>query len=280
MEIDGQEAVESVGPESQELNSLGGVAPVEPPAPKPVWADAVEKFPEGLRGLATEQFTTWDTQVNQKFSQIHEQYKPLKAYETFAQAQIAPEELQEAHAFAQMIKSDPEGVTRALAQSLGLTFAEAAEVIEESQSQEVNPEIESLRQAQQQMAEAFEEQQRSFAMQQEEARQAQSIEAEIEQINSTFGKMSQPVLNEVLQRAHDMSLRTGAPVSLTDAYKSLEQFVGAVQKTTPRPGALAPRTIPSGNAQPIAPPAKSLGQMTPAETRAYAAEVMARNLAQ
>ena len=264
-------------------NALGGVAPPAAPAEgeNPAWASALEKFPEGLRGVARETFSEWDRNTQAKFNQIHEQYKPFKP---FLDQGLDPEWMQQAVTVAQQLETDPEGFTRTIAQHLGLTFAEAQQAIEDAtgagtDTGETDPRLVELQQSQAALIEMFQQQEQARQFEQLSVQAEQSLTSELAQLEATHGKMTDVVRNEVLQRALMMNAATGQPASLEDAYASLEQFVSQI-RSVPRPGAMAPRVIPSGSSVPAPPAGKSLGSMSSAEAKQYAADIAARYMTQ
>lgn len=279
--MDPEEATGEVTTEV-ESNALGGNA-VETPAPAETshpWDSYVEKFPEGVRGIARESFSELEKNFNGQFQKVHEQYRPFK---NFIDQKVDPERLNAAYQFATQFEADPQQFVTYLAEHLGLTIQQAQAVAEavadDESTTEENPEIASLREQQEQFMQQV--------LQHQQAQEAEKINQEADanlrdelvEIESKYGKMTDVVRNEVLNRALAMSYQTNKPISLMDAYESLERFVGQVQ-SAPRPGASAPRVLSSGSAVPITPSGKSLGQMSNKETKAAAGAVVARMLAE
>lgn len=78
--------------------------------------------------------------------------------------------------------------------------------------------------------------------------------------------MNKVVKEQLLKEALRLTTVSGKPVSLTDAWKSLEAFVKAVREV-PRPGQLAPKVLSGSNAHPAPDPEKPLGKLSANETK-------------
>lgn len=266
-----------------DTNALGGTIP-QPTQENPAWAGYVEKFPTELMPLAKETFAEWDKNVQQKFQSIHEQYKPFKP---FLDQKVDPGELDAAWKIAGILKQDPTGFAKLLAEQVGLTFTEAQQVTQELQNQqqdpdeaeEVDPALAGLQQQVQQLTQ--------FIAQQQQQEQQAQIQAEVDaDLNNQFaaledkyGKLDQVIKNQVLREALRLSVETDQPVTMEQAYSNLEQFVSQVRQV-PRPGQFAPQVLPKGGGMPLSPAPKNPGEMSSSERKQQAAAVAARLIAQ
>ncbi len=275
---------EPVGEEvSSETNALGGtpVEPETPSEPSHPWDGYVEKFPEGVRGIARESFGDMEKNFNSRFQKVQEQYSP---YKRFVDDKVDPQKLTGAYQFAEAFEQDPQGVVTALAKELGLTLAQAEQLAEETaqeqqEGQETDPRIAELEEKQQQFMQQIMEQQQAQEAERLNQEVSQGIEAELAAIDAKYGKMTDAIKQEVMRRAVLMIDQTGGPVSMEAAYLDLERFMSQLINA-PRPGAIAPRVTPSGNSTPLTPQGKSPGQWTDKETKEAASAVYARMLAQ
>lgn len=269
--------------EAVDTNALGGVS--IPQATQgndnPAWAPYLEKFPEPVRGIARETFSEWDKGVQRRFGEIHDQYRDFKQ---FADQGVKPEDLQNAWGLASILQNDPQGFAQMLAQHLGMTIQQAEAATEQLQQEdssqgELDPRIQKLQKDQQELMDYIRHQEESAQQAQMAQQQEQQLTAEMSDLEKKYGingKMDDFIKNKVLEEALRLSMLTDKPVTMEQAYLSLEQFVSQV-RTAPRPGDSAPRVMSSGGMQPVTLPVDP-GKMSGKQTREYAAEVAARLL--
>lgn len=247
----------------------------------PSWASYVKEFPEQLQGMARDTFKKWDADVQGQFTKIHEQYRPFKSY---IDNKVDPAKLDQAYALANQLESDPEQFARLLAGHLGLTIEEAkqavADVAEPDNSPDANSDFARLQQRQDELVQMFQQQEDTRQQEALTSKYTKQIEDEIGLIESTYGKMTDPVRDAVLEHAYARSVATNREVSLPEAYQSLNTLItqATQARSTPRPGATAPRMVPAGNTVPTVPDGKSLGTLTDKETRDMAAAVISAHV--
>lgn len=275
--MDDETQVEEVA--AGNTDALGGTIPQAPAPENPAWAPYVEKFPEVVQHIAKETFSEWDKGVQQRFQAIHEQYKPFKSY---VEQGVDPVRIQSALGLAELLEQNPREFAGLLAEQLGLTVAEAnavtKELVEgEVSEEEVDPRYTQLQQQQEQLIEYITQRDAAEQQQQLQQQQETQLSTELEQLETKYGPLQDVIKNQVLREALRLSAETNKPVSLQQAYDNLESFVSAV-RNVPRAGQNAPRVMPSGSSIPVTPPSKTLGQLSPAETKEYVAQLLARQL--
>lgn len=263
--------------EGGETNALGGTL-AQPVKENPAWSQYVDQFPDVVKPQARTIFSQWDKDVQSRFQGIHEQYKPFKS---FIDNGVNPEELNSAWEIAQIMQRDPQGFTRLLAEQLGLSIEEAQALEEavENDDEYDDPRYEQLQSQVQQLSNFIEQQQQQQIAMQQQQEVEQQLDNEFNELEAKYGKLSPTIKNQVLREALRIVNETNQPVTMEQAYNSLEQFVREVREV-PRPGTNAPPVLPGGGGMPLTPAGKSPGQMTATERKARAAEVAARLLAQ
>lgn len=97
---------------------------VTPPTPEvstnPLYAEYLEKIPEGFRPIVEPVFKDWDAGVTRKFQEVHQQYDPWKpVIESGFDPNVAQQSLQ----LVQALEQQPESVLLALAQAYGVELA-------------------------------------------------------------------------------------------------------------------------------------------------------------
>ena len=264
----------------ENTNALGGTIPqAEPTDNNPPWQSQLEKFPESVRHIARDAFTEWDKGTQQRFTAIQEKYKP---YQSFVDQGVDAEKLNSAYGLSQLLEQDPPAFTRLLAKELGLTIQEAEAVAEEmapDDNSDLDPRIVQMQQQQQGLMDYIQNRDQEEQTARDIQQQEQSLTAELDQIERQFGVMTLEVKNQVMREALRLSVEHNAPVTMTEAYNSLESFVNSI-RSAPRPGQNAPRILSSGGSVPIVPKGKTMGKMSNEETQNMVAEHLARMLAE
>lgn len=104
----------------------------EPAPTPPMYADILEKLPDSVRPLVEPSFKDWDTKVQERFNAVRKE--EADKYESWKPITDSwdPEVVSEAMKLAQFMQQDPAGLTKALAEQLGLTVSEAKAVIKEA----------------------------------------------------------------------------------------------------------------------------------------------------
>lgn len=282
----GSDETQAMGSEGQVTDGLGGNLPPQPstgtPGENPAWKEYLDQFPDSVRHIARDAFTKWDSGVQQRFDSINKQYQP---YKSFIDQKLDPNELNSAYQVASMLRDDPVGFTQLLAERLGLTLTEAQALTEQVSNEtqdepEEDPRIQQLMESQQQLLSTFQQQEQARQQEQMVQQQTQQMEVEFAQIEQAYGRpLPVELKNEVMREALRLSHETNKPVSMQDAYSSLEKLVSAV-RNVPRPGATAPRTMPSGGSMPVSKPQQSLGSLTSKDTKGLVTQLLIQANAQ
>lgn len=256
-------------------------APAETPSDNPAWASHLEKFPEGMRGLARDSFAEFDKGVQSQFEKIHQQYAP---YKPFLENKVDPQRLIDAYNFALNLEQDPVGTTKLLAQQLGISLAEAQQVVDEAQQEgdedeNVDPRYQQLEQNFQNLSEFIQQQEQQRIAQEQQAQLDAELDSGFAEIESQIGgKLPDLVKNQVLQQMLYMSSMQNRAVTVQEAFAEVNKFVEQIRQQ-PRPGATAPRVTPSGGSIPVSPPdGKTLGQLSPSERKKLAGAVVSRQV--
>jgi hypothetical protein len=247
-------------------------APEETPRDNPAWG--IDAFPEGFRGVAREKFSEFDRNHQQGIQKVHEQYAP---YKQFLDAKVDPAKLEQAYQFAISLEQDPAGVTKMLAQHLGLSIQEAEAVIADAeQEQQGDPQLTAMQAKLQEMENFIASQQQQTQQEQLIAEQNNLLDQGFASIEKSIGGALDPqVKNAVLRQMFYNQEITGKPADIFEAFQQVNEFVTQI-RAVPRPGESAPRVVHSGNTVQVAAPGKKVSEMSDSERRAYAATVAAR----
>jgi len=151
------------------------------------WASYLSELPESVRPLVEPQFKAWDSNVTQRFQQVHSQYEPLKPYQQFTDAGWSPEDLTQALQLRAALETDPQAVYQALVDNYGYgtPTGEQGQADEPDGTTEYNdPRLTQLEAQQQQMLE--------FLQQQETTKQQvledQQLDTYLNNLKQTFGE--------------------------------------------------------------------------------------------
>lgn len=247
----GYEAPEATGPDT-----TGGF--------NPAWEPIKEKLGDAAFQLIQPELSKWDTGVNKRFESINSEYAPYKDLGT-------PEELNNYRAIVQQMDENPEAMYEALGNFLQEngrmpTKAEAQDIADDidsegSYSEEFDPRIAELAQGQEAIM-AFLEQQQEYELQMEAESE---LDSEIKDLVNSKG-YSEADMQEILRTAAFLSSQGDQFVPLAQA---AEQFDSLRERilTTPRPGAFAPRLLPTSGGTPQGQSQKSVGEMSRNETQ-------------
>lgn len=274
--------------QEEQVSSEETQAPTENPGGNPAWAPILEALPESLHGIITPKLKEWDQGVTKRFQDIHNQYAPFKP---FLEQKVDPQRLQVGMQVLDVLDRDPVSFYRNMEQQLrsaGLieeakAAAEAAEDAEEEQQEKetVDPRIKKIEEQQQQFMQNLEQ----ARLQQEQQRAQQETDAavdrELAELQQKYGPLDEPMQRELFLRY--LALATAAeqqgakePPTLLDAMESLQGFV-TYHSQRPRPA--APKVVPPGGGLP-APTQKPVGQLTEAERRERAAQLVRQMMEQ
>lgn len=212
------------------------------------YAELLDGLPAEFHSTVAEKIKKWDqnaTSMQQKVHQQYAQYKPL------LERNIDPATINTALGFADALNANPLAVFEQLKQHLisaGM-YEEAAAVqqeqddLEEEQQQVNDPRIDTLAQQNAFLMQRFQQEE-----QERETQQAQEeIDGEFAELESVTGALPEEFKREIALRAVTLTNARPAgspPVTVREAFQSLQQFMKTTRKTSPN--ASAPR-LPSGN---------------------------------
>lgn len=210
------------------------------------WKPVLDVLPEQMHLLIKEPLKQWD----QNYQKLQEEYKP---YKDLPEGWRDPERLNAAINVMENINNDPHQVLKVLAESLGVSLAEAKEIVKEA---EAEPELEFTedddprlialsKQIQQERAEREEfiaqqverEEQRLIA---EQAKiEGAQIDRQVQQIvdaghYGTTNEQRTPLIQDLMLRA-DYAFKNGSRDPIGDAFKAQQAVFGVVaQRSTPQ----------------------------------------------
>jgi hypothetical protein len=87
----------------------------------------LNEFPEALRPQVEPIFDKWDTDMNNRFKDIHEQYEP---YKTFVDNNVDPDYLQAGVGLLEQVNNDPQKVFTALANHLQTQGVDLSQLVQ------------------------------------------------------------------------------------------------------------------------------------------------------
>lgn len=83
----------------------------------PKWSKLLEVLPESLHGLVTPHLSEWDKGVQEKITELHNQYNP---YKEFVESKVDPNQINQSLQLAQAIQEDPAGVVERMVEHFKL----------------------------------------------------------------------------------------------------------------------------------------------------------------
>lgn len=216
----------------------------------PFWGDVEKLTGPNVYKLIQPHLAKADTAARQRVEAVNQSYAPWKA---FADQGIAPEHVQQALGVVQQLNSSPEQVFESLRSfleregRLPSTTELKQEVIEDESGSEPqeDPRLTALEQQQQALFEFIQNQQLQ-ERRQVEAQQADTwLDSEVSKLQDPKFGFDGDDIKEIVRIAAFQSQQTGQEPTSLDA--AAAQFIAMRDRirTTPRPGALAPR-LPSG----------------------------------
>ena len=245
------------------------------PSENPAWSEYLTDIPEGYKGLVSDKFREWDSNVTKRFQEIHNQYEPLKAYQSFAQNSVDPEMLQAGLALFQRLQADPQAFYQQLGEHFGLTPQQAQEAMEEAEDEESqdrvvsDPRVDQIEQMQKQMYEMFQQQQQQEYYAQVEA----DTDAEINSFREAHPEVTDAQMSPIMRIAVMGVQQHGPKFSFEDAYRIFVQETNAHAQN--RPGNNAPRVV-SPNGQPSQPPQPKFEDLDEDQRRSLMVEDLKR----
>lgn len=250
----------------------------------PAWETFREKLdPISFRAIQDD-LKAMDASAQQRITSVNEQYKPWKQ---FADAGLAPEQIQQAVTIAQQLNEKPEEIYTALG-----TFLERNGRLPNKQElkQEVNeqqddpdaeaaldPRFKSLEQQQQAIMEFLQNQQQAEIERTADA----AIDSEIKALRAAHPELTDADEKEIISRAALIAQQNFAAgnkkvPTLEEAHANFDALRTRIL-STPRPGDSAPQLLPTSGGVPSAANQKSLGSLTNQETQNLIADLMEKN---
>ena len=264
-------------------------APAETTAPtdssaqgdNPAWSELLGVLPQEFQTLAKPHLRKWDEGVNQRFTKIREEATaPYQPYQQFVDQKVDPQELSAAYQVWDRLNNSPVEMfnqMKSLLQQQGLLPADDAALEGEVVPTEEDPvqqQLQQLAAQQQAFMEAMQQAKMAEIQQQESAKIDAQLSSELQQLESVTGKIPEPILEEVYNRASMLTDLYRRPVSLIEAFQNLQQL--QQQFVQNRPGPNAPRVVPSGGGFPA--PQVDRSALSSEEGRSAAiAAIIARN---
>lgn len=236
--------------------------------PNPAWSTLKDILPREFHGQVDPILSKWDQDVQARFqtnaAKVREEYAKYDAYEPIVQQGIPADQLLASHNIISQMNANPvqffERFKAVLIQQ-GL-YTEAAKVqdhIEDITDENTlghDPRFDQLAQQQQQLAaqqqQFFQtvEQQRIAALESEtDARIDQQIASDFDSLESQVGKLPEDVRDMVIDQSLLLMNKLGRPVSVREGYQEVVR-IRERMLSTPRPGQLAPRVVPTGGGFP------------------------------
>lgn len=208
----------------------------EPTASNPAWEPLLDKLPAQLRPLIEPDLKAWDD----NYRTLNEKYNTLKGLEEFST--FDPGEVRAALQVAQRIADNPREVADIMASALGLTFAEAKEVVKEIEKEQ-EKELEFSEEDDPRLVQLYEKnkelearQQEFFSQQLEKEQEKERVQLEQkydQEINLELGKLFKhdPGIQKDDARMKDLMTRAwvhsnnGAVNPIMEAYNEQAAFI-------------------------------------------------------
>jgi hypothetical protein len=188
----------------------------------PAWTELYSVLPDNLHPLVSPVLEKWEQGTQQKFQQYAETTKQYEPYQGLIEQGVAPDQIEQALAVAQLIDSDPQGFLKQMQAFYGDPQSQQPEPQQQSQDNsydqfdeqpfdiENDPRFQQLKQQQDLIA--------GFLAQQVEAEQAQNadqqLDSEIQSLTEQYGEFDEDYvfglalngvpLEDAVQRYHSM----------------------------------------------------------------------------
>lgn len=242
----------------------------------PAWKPFLDVVPTAFHKQVEPVLREWDTNFNNKLSQVQSQYAP---YKQFLDQQVSPDQLTQGMRLMQMIAENPRAfydrMTEHYAGEWGLNSGQgtdedenAFDLDDQEQSYgQLSPqqqqEIEQLRQQQTVMAQYLAQQ----VEQQEQAKYDQQVDQEFNEVSQKYGELTPAHVDAIVS----MAIQNG--ITAMQAADKLFSFTAppSQQKQT-----TVPRVVAPNGGVPTSPPVKP---KTRNERVALVARVLAENAA-
>lgn len=266
MEIDN----EGVGVESTSPETLGqGENQPITEGGNPKWQPFLDVLPTSLHGVVTPVLQDWDRGVQERFTEIHQQYEPYKQYQALVDNQIDPQAIEYALGIFNQLNENPRAIYDALAQTFaeewGLNKQPVAEDLSPSyesfQENQPDPRIDQLEQGFRQLAETILGERQQIQQREQEAQQDQALETELSGLRQTYGDF-----NENMVLALMLSGMTGE-----QAVQQYKSDIAAQLEASKRPP--APSVLSQGG---LVASTQDVRKLSGADTRALVAQRLAQ----
>lgn len=241
-----------------------------PSGGNPAWQPYREALPEINFKLIEPLLAEQDKQVNRKFEEIHKQYEPLKPYQELG---VPAERIQQVMPIMDMLDADPvqfyelliqhPAVAAKLAEATGQDFG-LDEPAEQPDPTDIssNPQFQQMQEQLSGFQKMFEEQQRQEATKQVDA----EVESEVAAFRQGRPDLTDGDMENIFNRISATYQNTGKLLSFEQAAGAHDAYRNSIL-SAPRPGASAPRVMPTNGGAPSPNSPAKLGTMSPQQTR-------------
>jgi len=187
----------------------------------PEWNEFVSAFPEDQR-------STLGPKLKDHVSSITSEYEPLKQWADFQKAGVTPDQASMALNIFEVIEKNPREVYDALANHLGISKAEAKEVVKEIQNDDSgDSRIETLKNQVDTLTQIALAQRNMTAKEQEDADAEAWLDEQLGTIKQKYGDSIDE--NQIIMRmAH-------AGMTVEEAYQDWSNMVAQIRKTREAP---------------------------------------------
>lgn len=204
----------------------------------PAWNDLLALIPSSLHDGVTPHLRKWDSNFQNKLSEVQSQYAPFEAFKD-----TPPETLEQALNFYQVMEQDPERVYNQMRefygfgndqgqQGQGNNDPETGEEVEEfsfdaDSDITQHPKFQELLQNQELLAQHL--------VQQETAKQQQAFEQQIEQEEATIKQANPDFTEQDLTLMYQIA--AGSNITLTQAAEQIKSYSTSLAERSARPKA-------------------------------------------
>lgn len=239
----------------------------------PAWQELYGVLPDSLHTVVAPVLEKWEQGTQSKFNEYAEKSKAYEPYQTFVDNQIAPDQIEQALAVAQLIESDPQGFMQ---QMQSFFPGEQQQQTQQPQGQqpegegnyfeekpfdlESDPRFQQLAQQQEIIANAMSQQYQAEIAKQEDA----ALDAELTRLREAHGEFDE-------EYVFGVALNNGG--NLEAAVQKYNQMVEGIRQR-PAADAHLPNVITPGGGMPSE--AVNPADMTPDQRKAYVMNVLAQ----
>jgi len=238
----------------------------------PAWTELYGVLPDSLHTVVSPVLEKWEQGTQQKFQQYAEQVKQYEPYQGFVEQGVAPDQIEQALAVAQLIDQDPQGFLQQMQAFYGGQQPNQQQEPQQSQDNnsydqfdeqpfdiENDPRFKQLQQQQDLIA--------GYLAQQVEAEQSQQadqqLDQEVQELTEKYGEFDEDYV-------FGLALN-GVP--LEDAVQRYQSMVESV-RTRPAADANLPNIISPGGGLPSE--QVNPADMTPQQRQQYVMSVLAQ----